>query len=178
MKHFTQINLNILIIILFPFLSFCQIEEPTIQLKELEGSWYINYSNFPMWLKGHKTSPSFNYTLLNKNSFSYLIDEVKFTKKGKSKSIHGIDTPLNTSNSFFEWRGKGLLKVLKSKWRIIHFDTQNSYAIIFFEKTLFTPAGYDIISRSEKISLALKSTIKQKLIAYNIDEELVEINHH
>ena len=35
-------------------------QEPTsqdIELSELEGSWYINQSNFPMWTKGDKLRP-------------------------------------------------------------------------------------------------------------------------
>lgn len=42
-----------------------------IDLHDLEGKWYIHQSNFPMWLKGDKTSPAFNYIPLLKRKKVY-----------------------------------------------------------------------------------------------------------
>jgi hypothetical protein len=48
----------------------------------------------------------------------------------------------------FKWRGKGWLKLITSKWQVLgHGD---GWAVTFFEKTLFTPAGLDVYSRDDK----------------------------
>ncbi len=115
--------------------------------EELEGKWYIQYSNFPMWLKGDKQNPTFNYIFLSENK---ILDQVKFQKNGKFRRITGTDTPLNSQLTRFIWRGSGLLFFARSRWSILHFDPENRWALIKFQKTMFTPAGFDIITREKK----------------------------
>jgi len=112
-------------------------------LKDLEGKWYIVFTNFPMWLKGDKKQPTFNYKILDNR----LLDEVKYIKNGREKTITGYDTPENTENSKFTWCGKGLLGLLSSKWEIKKVSADKTWMLIYFKKTLFTPEGYDIVSR-------------------------------
>ncbi len=123
-----------------------------INLQDLEGTWYIVLTNFPMWLKGDKTRPTFNYTITQHGSITGLRDEVRSWKHGKEQVIVGFDTPLDTTNRRFVWRGKGLLSLLTSRWEIVYFDTAKEWAIIHFEKTLFTPEGYDVIARRKNLS--------------------------
>lgn len=54
----------------------------SINLQELEGKWYIISTNFPMWLKGDKINPNFNYKISEKDGVIGLIDEVKYTQNG------------------------------------------------------------------------------------------------
>ena len=134
-----------------------------LRLDDLEGKWFINQSNFPMWLKGNKTNPTFNYTLIQKNGEPRLLDEVQYSKKSKVKSIIGHDKPLNENNNSFIWRGKGVLAFVKSKWNILYIDPEKQWMIIHFQKTLFTPEGYDVVSRSKTLEGELLSTLEQKL---------------
>lgn len=120
-----------------------------LNLKDLEGKWYIHYTNFPMWLKGDKTQPTFNYSLAMMNGKVILLDTVEYVQNTKIKTIKGIDYPVDDSNKKFMWRGKGILTLFKSKWEIVFISDQMQWAIIQFEKTLFTPAGFDLISRRE-----------------------------
>lgn len=144
-----------------------------LNLKDLEGKWYIQATNFPMWLKGDKQNPSFNYTVIESSKgVKRLLDEVKFVKKGKEKAIVGFDTPLNASNTKFKWRGKGILGVLKSKWEILYWDKAEEWAIIGFEKTLFTPKGYDIISRKRNLVGVIEQKVQQRLAQLGISEKL------
>ncbi|MGB0863768.1 MAG: hypothetical protein ACPGXZ_12675, partial [Saprospiraceae bacterium] len=124
-------------------------------------------TNFPMWLKGNRIDPTFNYTIQKMNGITGLKDEVLFIKNGKEKAITGFDTPLNEGNTKFEWRGNGWMKILKSRWEIL-FLTEK-WGIIFFEKTLFTPKGYDVIARNENLSEELLTEINAKLKALKID---------
>ncbi len=148
-----------------------------IKLVDLEGKWFINQSNFPMWTKGKKTSPTFNYSILLNKQDTTISDRVEYFKKGKKQSINGIDKPLNTSNSEFIWRGKGVLSVLKSKWSILYLDKENQWAIIYFEKTLFTPEGYDIISRNALLRADVEQKVKDKLSELGITQILKTIVH-
>lgn len=118
----------------------------------LVGTWFICYSNFPMWLKGDKTNPTFNYTITTRKEEKVLLDEVKYIKKGKEKTITGYDHQDANDSTAFVWRGKGILGLLKSKWRVALIDPKGQWAVIAFSKTLFTPEGVDIISRKPEIS--------------------------
>ncbi len=134
-----------------------------LRLNDLEGKWFINQSNFPMWLKGNKINPTFNYTLIEKNGKPNLLDEVQYSKKSKTKSIIGNDKPLNENNNSFVWRGKGLLAFVKSKWNILYINPEKQWMVIHFQKTLFTPEGYDVVSRSKTLEGELLIGVEQKL---------------
>lgn len=144
----------------------------SIDLSDLEGKWFINQSNFPMWLKGDKISPTFNYTLVKKKKGLYLLDRVSYQKNGKTKNIKGIDKPKDSTNREFIWRGNGILSLLKSKWKILYIDTKPQWAIIFFEPTLFTPKGYDVISREATLSPETAKKVAQKLNELGITQKL------
>jgi hypothetical protein len=141
-----------------------------IPLNKLEGTWYINKSNFKMWLKKHNHNPTFNYAIEKKEGREGLKDLVAYRKRRKVKEIEGFDTVLDESNTKFEWRGKGLLSLFKSKWEILYFG--NDFAIIHFEKTLFTAEGYDVISRQKKPSQPILDLIDAALIELGIKPEL------
>lgn len=149
----------------------------SIDLRDLEGKWYINQSNFPMWLKGDKTSPTFNYTIIKKKNGLYLADKVSYRKNGKTKSINGVDKSLDTANREFVWRGNGLLSLLKSKWKILHLEKNEQWAIIFFKQTLFTPKGYDVISRNPVLSPEVAQKIAATLSELGIQQNLQTIKH-
>lgn len=130
-------------------------------LATLEGTWYVNMSNFKMWLKGHKHHPAFTYTLAEKNGKRGLKDVVSYTKKTKAKQIVGFDRPENEEATRFTWQGKGLLALFKSKWEIVY--STNNWMLIHFEKTLATAEGYDVISRTKNFSTEEIQSIKVKL---------------
>ncbi len=146
-----------------------------INLQALEGKWYIVLSNFPMWLKGGKTNPTFNYEVVERGGIKGLIDEVKYTQNGRQKTIKGFDKPLNIENTSFEWRGNGLLALLSSKWQILYINTAEQWAIIYFEKTLFTPKGYDVICREKQLNSLVMRKIEERLKDLKINEKLKKI---
>jgi hypothetical protein len=149
------------LILIFLFSSFMMKPADPDPLAALEGSWYVNLSNFKMWLKGNKHNPTFTYTLAERKGKRGLNDVVSFTKKGKSKQIVGFDKPENEQATKFTWRGKGLLALFKSKWEIVY--STNDWTLIHFEKTLATAEGYDVISRSKHLSIETIVVIKAKL---------------
>ncbi|MEM7374236.1 MAG: hypothetical protein AAF587_36920 [Bacteroidota bacterium] len=146
-----------------------------LELTEIEGVWLIHFTNFPMWLKGDKTHPTFNYALASNKGSIGLRDEVRFLKHGKPKSIHGFDRPLDKNNRQFEWRGKGWMRILRSRWEILHLDAEQ-WGLIYFEKTLFTPEGYDVISRKKELSAEDLVAINKELDKRGIAEEMIRLH--
>ncbi|WP_420150841.1 hypothetical protein [Spirosoma sp.] len=115
----------------------------------LIGTWFICSSNFPMWLKGDKTNPTFTYSITDKKAgVNVLLDEVRYRKAGKVKTLTGFDYQDESDSAAFVWRGKGILSVVRSKWKVVLIDPAGQWAVIWFSKTLFTPEGVDIISRT------------------------------
>lgn len=69
----------------------------------------------------------------------------------KPSTVAGTDRQLSVGR--FKWRGNGLLFIASSRWQILGCNTSGAegghcWAVTFFEKTLFTPAGLDIYARS------------------------------
>lgn len=98
----------------------------------------------------------------------------------KRKRIAGIDRPKTGHNGDdqqsveWRWRGKGVLRLLSSDWRIIGYNLSSSgngddgrcasdpdWVITFFRQTLITPTGIDIYSRSPS---ALPGQLKEQLL--------------
>ena len=136
-----------------------------MELQQISGLWHIYATNFPMWLSGKRTNPTFQYTLDKYEKGIRLIDVVSYHQNGNFKTINGYDFPLNKANTAFEWRGKGWMYFIKSKWKIIHVSPDEEWMIIYFEKTLFTPKGFDVITRckdpSEKIRAEIKTFLSE-----------------
>ncbi len=145
----------------------------------LAGQWFIVSTNFPMWLNGNRTDPSFHYTVSERNGQPVLLDEVSYMQNGKQRSIKGIDFPDRKQPGSFTWRGKGLLFLLKSKWQVCLMDEHNEWAVIHFSKTLFTPEGVDIIFRQKQPDESVLKEIKAKMeldkVLHSHIEKLVEL---
>ena len=113
--------------------------------------------------------------MVERDGVIYLLDEVKYTQKGRTKSINGFDKPLNIENTSFEWRGNGLLSLLSSKWQILHLDSTKLWAIIYFESTLFTPKGYDVICRDTQPSSLIMRNVEENLRELKINDKLLKL---
>jgi hypothetical protein len=115
-------------------------------IKILPGTWHLLYSSFPMWRKKGIADITFNYTLTKYNGKNGLIDVVRYFQDGKPKFIKGFDKPDENDPNAYKWRGKGLLMIASSKWRLEWIDPAESCIVISFEKSLFSPAGIDVLS--------------------------------
>ena len=110
-------------------------------LPQLEGTWEIKGTTFPMWLSNKRKNPRITYKKTEKNAVE-LLDLVEYEAKGKTKQIKGID---HLAGEQFIWRGIGVLKVLSSRWQVV--TIKGDVLVIRFEKSLVTPAGVDVLIR-------------------------------
>jgi hypothetical protein len=126
----------------------------------LEGRWFIHYTNFPMWLKGDKLHPSLNYRWIEQKGWLVLDDQVVYTtRKGKEQTIRGISSPTSVDNKEFIWRGKGWLSWVTSRWSIVKVNQEQEWMAIAFLKTWFTPAGVEVISKQPILEEEAKEAI-------------------
>ena len=139
-------------------------EPPAISF--LQGKWHVTHSTLPMWKKNQNVT--ITYTSLPQNA-ELLDDLVEYQPLGstKQKKVEGIDTPDATTQGAYSWRGKGLLKIASSHWQVLGFGEEDGgWAVTYFQKTLFTPAGIDIYARQKAgLSETLLEKIKQELRA-------------
>lgn len=111
----------------------------------------------------------FHYTIERRERKWGLTDTVTYVRGKTKKQILGFDYQIDTED--FIWRGDGLLtKYLSSKWRVVHLDPNNEWVLIYFEKTFFTPAGYDVIARASLLSKTQSSQITQALKDYAVPQ--------
>ena len=135
-------------------------------VQALIGTWFVCSTNFPMWLKGDKTNPTFTYSITGeKADTTVLLDEVNYLKRGKSKTLTGFDYQDKTDSATFVWRGKGLLSLVRSTWHVALIDPAGQWAVIWFSKTLFTPEGVDIISRTPTLPAETQKHIKSLMVS-------------
>ena len=85
----------------------------------------------------------------------------------KVKTLAGIDTANGKDTGTWGWRGKGMLMLVSSHWEVLGYgdlEAEQQWAVTYFSKTLFTPAGIDIYSRKkEGPSEAFLAAVKEAL---------------
>lgn len=110
----------------------------------LPGEWEVRATNFPMWLTGKKLNPRFRYALLPGDALRFDDTVVSTRPDGTETLLRGVDTVQGDS---LVWRGRGLLWLFASRWRVIEVHADD-LVTIEFDKTLATPAGRDVIARA------------------------------
>ena len=150
----------------------------------LAGPWHVTHSTLPMW-KSNKNIV-ITYTALSSPPGS-IDDLVTYNplSSNKRKTVRGVDTPDATIPAKYQWRGKGLLKIASSQWEVLGYgDEEGGWAVTYFQKTLFTPAGIDVYSRGKgglseglirKIREAMRTVQEEGF--KKLEKEIFEIRH-
>ncbi|ODQ72270.1 hypothetical protein LIPSTDRAFT_35530, partial [Lipomyces starkeyi NRRL Y-11557] len=138
----------------------------------LQGTWHVTHSTLPMWKSNRNVHITYTPLLSSSDPIHdgspsaagaadiQLDDMVSYNSLNgdKVKTVHGIDTPL--ADGGWHWRGKGWLVIASSHWEVLGYGTEkpggpaslhnngNQWIVTYFTKSLFTPAGIDIYSRS------------------------------
>lgn len=150
----------------------------------LNGTWHVTHSSLPMWKS--KRNVRITYTPLS-DSPEKLDDLVQYQSLtgDKLKSVNGIDTPNKRFPGSYDWRGKGWLKIASSHWEVLGYGAEEGgWAVTYFAKTVFTPAGIDVYSRqktgfSEELLQKVKSEMQKVEDAdfKKLEESLFAIKH-
>ncbi|KFY14909.1 hypothetical protein V492_02338 [Pseudogymnoascus sp. VKM F-4246] len=120
----------------------------------ITGTWHVTHSTLPMWKKARNVA--ITYAPLSEDANPKLDDTVTYQGLTGSnlKTVSGIDTP--SGDGAWSWRGKGWLMIASSHWQFLGYGggaagkEGEGWAVTYFQKTLFTPAGIDIYSRRKE----------------------------
>lgn len=107
----------------------------------LMGTWFVVRTSLPFWRK--RSDPRITYRPLPGGTIDDLVEYT--SARGRAGRVHGIDTPDPFAPGAFHWRGTGLTRLLTSHWRVLAID--EDWAVTFFGRTPFTPAGMDVYAR-------------------------------
>lgn len=147
----------------------------TLRAEALEGTWHVVATNFPMWLDGARTRPTFSYANVRTDEGEVKFDDtVGYVERGAPGAIVGVDTQHRERSAHFTWRGRGVLALFTSDWDVVALDEQGQWAVIAFTPTLFTPAGVDIIARAPALD---EPTLQQVRALIAADPVLAPLAH-
>ena len=122
---------------------------------DLDGTWQIVSTNFSMWFDEDKRCPIRRYAPRKmKNRVTH---SIAYLDKGERQAIHGVDTLDPNDHTRGRWRGAGWLFFYASDWSIR--AGRDAWRIVYFDETLFSPAGVDILTRSVPLDAAAWSAI-------------------
>lgn len=125
----------------------------------LSGTWHVTHSTLPMW--SSKRNVTITYKPLSslpgsapQGATDRLDDIVSYQPltSDKFKTVNGIDTASGKDAGAWDWRGKGWLKIASSHWEVLGWgdlEGGGQWAVTYFAKTMFTPAGIDVYSREK-----------------------------
>ncbi|KAF3917728.1 hypothetical protein ABW20_dc0101028 [Dactylellina cionopaga] len=145
-----------------PNAPFATSSLPALTPQTLLKPWWVTTSTLPMWKSAKNIT--IIYTAIPDTSD---IDDIihynpRSTAEGAEpvvKSIHGVDYPLGSTPTdlSYKWRGKGWLFIATSRWQVVGYGGADvkevdgvvegvEWVVTYFEKSLFTPAGVDIMT--------------------------------
>ncbi|KAF2727339.1 hypothetical protein EJ04DRAFT_538981 [Polyplosphaeria fusca] len=152
-----------------------------------EGTWNVTHSSLPLWKKNKNVS--ITYTRIPGTSPPHIDDLIHFTPNAgtKLRSVHGVDKPFTPGSGSmvegkqegegggdgkeeraslaYQWRGKGWLMVAASKWEVLGYGEEEGtgveWVVTYFLKTVFTPAGVDIMVRGGRLGKGMVERIKK-----------------
>ncbi|WVQ67618.1 uncharacterized protein L199_005821 [Kwoniella botswanensis] len=148
------------------------LSEGTFDRSWFMGKWGVAWSTLPMW-KGKKAGAE------NHTKFEDLVEYRKESAAEGSKpsTVKGVDTLTTGANAAtFDWKGSSYLFFVHSHWEVLGFGKDEinglEWAVTFFSKTLFTPAGIDIYLRSsssypsqDSQDTAIRSDLLKKIVS-------------
>ncbi|OXB39859.1 hypothetical protein J007_00281 [Cryptococcus neoformans] len=151
------------------------------------GKWGVVWSTLPMWKD--KKDVTITYTPVARRCETQLVefeDLVEYkarssTDRSKTNTIKGIDTLSPGSNgATFDWKGKGLLFFVHSHWEVLGYgkDVEQGleWAVTYFSKTLFTPAGIDIYVRTIPFSFKSQNLTAREVLLQRLVNEIQNID--
>ena len=113
----------------------------------MQGKWHVTHSTLPMWKKNQNVTITYKSLPENAEMLDDLV-EYQPLNSTNNKKIQGIDSPDAQNKGVYNWRGKGLLVFVSSRWEVLGCGEEDGgWAVTYFQKTIFTPAGIDLYAR-------------------------------
>jgi len=145
-----------------------------IDLERLSGKWYIQKTSLNFWQ--NRFAPTVEYSIEPCASGVRVLDEVRYKNhRGSKKDVVGYDYLTPGINGQFLWQAKPwYLRFLKSEWGVVDHNEDYTWAVTFFSKTLFTPAGVDVYSRAASLDEQTYAAILERIAGVDFIQPFVK----
>ncbi|MGH3493469.1 MAG: hypothetical protein ACRDRL_19685 [Sciscionella sp.] len=145
-----------------------------VDLDALCGTWHVVRSTLPLWRA--RSDVTISYSSLPDGQTARLDDVVAYGST-RRKTIIGVDSQDAKHPRLFHWRGTGLLsRLASSDWVLVGNDENyRQWALSYFSRTLFTPAGMDVYARNESADDATVASIVDTYTGIGPIAELVPL---
>ena len=129
-----------------------------------KGPWHVVHATLPMWKKSRNVVITYTPLDGSPGAWDNLVSYQPLDSD-KEKTVRGLEHPDSEIPAHWKWRGKGWLMIASSQWEILgHGEEEGGWAVIFFQKTLFTPAGIDVLARQKRgLSEDLMQRIREEM---------------
>jgi hypothetical protein len=115
------------------------------------GTWFIIATNYGFWK--HRNHPTVTYGALPGEPLA-MTDRLSFEarpllgRRYRPDVLEGIDRQDGEPGRFL-WRGKGLLRVIRSPWCVVAVGPAYDWAVTYFARSnVGTAGGVDIYART------------------------------
>lgn len=127
----------------------------------VSGTWYVVRTSLPFWRR--RTDPSVTYAPLPDGR---VVDTVRYLSRGRPKLVVGVDVP---DGEEWVWRGiTPLTRLTSSRWQVV--QAQDEWALTHFEKTLFTPEGWDVYCRAPQVTASSEEALHKALARHDVPD--------
>lgn len=119
----------------------------------IEGTWFIQATNFPTWTSGDNTEPHLVYARRPApDGVVELDDRVEFLSDGSPSSYVGYDTQDPANDSHFTWRGNGILALFPTEWYVALVDPRGRWLVTYYCDTVPAAHAVEVISKSKSMT--------------------------
>jgi hypothetical protein len=134
----------------------------------LPGRWGILATNFPVWLLTAHLNPSVEYELI-KDDPLVLDSVIRFeTEDGEEKSVSGRS---RWTGEDFVRHGKGLRRMMKSRWSVSGVSEAGHVVTIRTEKSMIFPEGVTLIVRDDVDTEQLRAHVANNSTRFGLTAE-------
>ncbi|ORX36624.1 hypothetical protein BD324DRAFT_626599 [Kockovaella imperatae] len=152
------------------------------------GQWRVEWSTLPMWKDKRDVVIEYEPVASGSKINTTFQSVVKYHKKtaGEDSSpstVKGTETLSTGANgATFDWKGSGMLFFVHSHWEVLGYGTDPDsgleWAVTYFSKTLFTPAGIDIYIRRKSDTDATDVPPEKNTQLRNMIVQAIQANNH
>lgn len=121
-----------------------------------------------MWLTGERLSPGFTYELMSDDPLVLRVAASYETPEGETKSVDGI---AHWAREGFVSPGKGLRRMLSSRWTIAGASEDGSVVVIRFEKSRLSLDGLDVLVHADSEVEELRSMVAASTEMFGLSPE-------
>lgn len=142
--------------------------DPSMLGRLLPGVWHLRATNLPMWLTGERLSPGFEYELASDDPLVLRVVASYRSPEGAEVKASGI---ARWKRDHFDSPGKGMRRMLSSRWSIAGASEDGTVVVIRFEKSTLSLDGLDVLVHADTEVAELRSMVAASTEQFGLSPE-------